>query len=66
MSSIYQSNLSIGTVETLIPLKAVDQSPVRSQAHLLHDIFQGDELFDVEVRFIGKVLSGRVKVDIET
>ena len=66
MSSICQSNLSIDTAKTLIPLKAVDQSPVGSQALLLHDIFEGDELLDVEVRFIGKVLSGGVKVDIET
>ena len=66
MSSICQSNLSIGTAKALIPLKAVDQSPVGPQALLFHDIFEGDELFDVEVRFIGKVLSGRVKVDIET
>ena len=61
-----QSKLSIDTAKTLIPLKAVDQPPVGSQALLLHDIFEGDELLDVEVRFIGKVLSGRVKVDVET
>ena len=66
MSSICQSNLSIGTAKTPISLKAVDQSPVGSETLFLHDIFEGDELFDVEVRFIGKVLSGRVKVDIET
>ena len=66
MSSTYQSNLRIATAKTLIPLKAIDQSPVGSQTLLLHDIFEGDELFDVEVRFIGKVLSGGVKVNIET
>ena len=66
MSTIYQSNLRIATAKTLNPLKAIDQSPVGSQALLLHGIFEGDELFDVEVGFIGKVLSGRVKVNIET
>ena len=48
-----------------VPLKAFDQSPVRSQAHLFHGILEGDEVFDVEVWCIGKVLGGRVKVDIE-
>lgn len=48
-----------------VPLKAIDQSPIRSQSHLLHGILERYELLDVEVWCIGKVLSGRVKINIE-
>lgn len=47
------------------PLKAINQSPIRAQAHLFHSILEGDKLLDVEVWCIGKVLGGRVKVDVE-
>lgn len=28
-------------------LETIDEAPVRAQTHLFHDIFEGDELFDV-------------------
>ena len=33
--------------------------------HLLHDIFEGDEVFDVEVGLEREVLGGGIEVDVE-
>jgi hypothetical protein len=46
-------------------LKTVYQAPVGAQAHLLHDIFEADQVFDVDVRLEGEVFGGRVEIDIE-
>lgn len=48
-----------------ITLEAIDQSPIRSQAHLFHRILKRDEVLDVEIRFICKVFRGRVQVDVK-
>jgi hypothetical protein len=45
--------------------EAIDQAAVRSKGHLFHDIFEADEVFDVEIRFIGEVIGCGVKVDVE-
>jgi hypothetical protein len=47
-------------------LEAVDQTAVGAQRHLFHDIFEGDEVFDVEVGLEGEVLGGGIEVYIET
>ena len=33
--------------------------------HLLHDIFEGDEVFDVKVGLEREVLRSRIEVDVE-
>ena len=45
--------------------KAIDQPPVRAKMHLLHDIFEGDEVFDVEVGLEREVLRSGIEVDVE-
>lgn len=46
-------------------LEAVDQPAVRAERHFVHDVGEGDEVFDVEVGFEGKGFGGRVEVDVE-
>lgn len=46
-------------------LKAIYQTSVWAEIHLFHDILKGDEVFNVEVRFIAKVLGGGIEVDVE-
>lgn len=46
-------------------LEAEDQASIGSQAHFLHDIFKGNEIFDVEVRLVAEVFGGGIKVDVE-
>ena len=46
-------------------LEAVDQPAVRPQRHFFHDVFERDEVFDVQVRLVGKVFRGRIEVDVE-
>ena len=56
--------MSAGGREGLL-LKAVDEPAVRPQRHFFHDIFEGDEVFDVEVGLVGEVFGGGVEVDVE-
>lgn len=41
------------------------QPPVWPQSHFFHDILEGDQVFDVKIRLIAEVLSGRIKVDVK-
>jgi hypothetical protein len=45
--------------------EAVDEAAVGAESHFFHDIGEGDKIFDIEVRLMGEVFSGRVEVDIE-
>lgn len=46
-------------------LKAIDETAIGTHCHLGHDVFKGDELPDVDGRFILKSVPccGRVEVD---
>ena len=46
-------------------LEAIDQAPIGTQSHLFHYIFQGDEVFDVQIWFVGEIFCCRIKVDVE-
>lgn len=46
-------------------LEAVDEAAIGAEAHLVHDILEADEVLDVEVGLKGKLLGGRVEVDVE-
>ncbi|EZF95812.1 hypothetical protein H113_03922 [Trichophyton rubrum MR1459] len=46
-------------------LKTVHQAAIGAQAHLLHHIFECDQLADVQVGLVGEALGGRVEVDIK-
>ena len=46
-------------------LEAVDQSAVRAQANLFHDIFKGDEIFDIQVWLVHKLFCRRIKIYIK-
>jgi len=46
-------------------LEAVDQSAIRAQANFLHDIFQGDEILDIQVWLIDKIFRRRIKIYVE-
>lgn len=46
-------------------LEAVDQPAVGAETHLLHDVLEGDEVLDVEVRRVLERLGRRVQVDVE-
>jgi len=45
--------------------EAVDQAAVGAEAHFLHDIFEGDEIFDVKIGLVGEVFGGGVEIDVE-
>jgi len=47
-------------------LEAIDETTVRPEAHLLHDIFQGDEIFDVEIWLVDELLRCWVEIDVKT
>lgn len=49
-----------------VVLEAVDESAVRTEPYLFHDIFERDEIFDVDVGLVGEIFGGRVEVDVET
>lgn len=46
-------------------LEAVDEAAVGAEAHFFHHVFEGDEIFDVEVGFVGEVFGGGVEVYVE-
>jgi hypothetical protein len=46
-------------------LEAVDEAAVGPEGHFFHDIFQADEVFDVEVGLEGEGLGGGVEVYVE-
>jgi hypothetical protein len=46
--------------------KAIDQAAVRPKGHFFHNIFEADEVFDVEIWLVGEVVGCWVKVDVET
>ena len=46
--------------------EAINQAAVRPKGHFFHDIFEADEVFDIEIWLVGEVVSCWVKVDVET
>jgi len=54
-----------GLVLSVVVLEAVDQPAIRTKPYLLHDVFERNEIFDVDVGLVGEVLGGRVEVDVE-
>jgi hypothetical protein len=47
-------------------LEAVYQAAVGAKAHFFHDIFEADQVFNVEVRLKCEVFGGGVEVYVET
>lgn len=45
--------------------ETVDQAAVGAEAHFLHYVGEGDEVFDVEVGLVVEGLGGGVEVDVE-
>jgi hypothetical protein len=42
--------------------EAVDQASVGTQVQFFHDILEGDEILDVQIRLVGEVLCGLVRM----
>ena len=55
----------VGRIDIVDVLEAVDEPAVRTQPYLFHDVFERDEIFDVDVGLIDEIFGRRVEVDVE-